>query len=121
MGEVRLATGICGRCVAEHRRRPGVLGHLWKFKPSGVRWYNRDPRWSREERSKWAAEYGDVMAAVFAHYRNHVVLTPGDAETTPEEFTVFCRYHGPGTVRTTDVIAGRGTLVLTFTATTQRR
>jgi hypothetical protein len=104
---VTVATFLCGRCVAERRPRPGVLGRVTRRSPGGpVVWHGHDPRWAR------LARRAGVSTRASQWRDGRVLWHPLGAGTVPELIRTHCRYHGPGHVGSAVVRSGRGTVVV---------
>jgi hypothetical protein len=103
-----LATVLCGICAAEHRNRPGRLGTVeqWQSEPMWLVW---------RPINRWLGKSA----------RHHFGITPQDTAPlvplwvpgTADRVLADCRYHGRGSVATSDVLAARGTIVVNFRAT----
>ena len=94
-----ILTVYCGQCEGERRKDRGPLGHVL-VSPGGVKFWHTTGR-VRGRRLP--------AAQVLVHPR----LSQPEL---PETLTAACRRHGVGSVATTDVLAARGTVVLTMTA-----
>jgi hypothetical protein len=99
---------LCGACVAERRKEPGVLGEVVEL-PGRLLWHGYDPASARRLRNFRDDGISEPPLA------RHAWM---DLEASSDvSLSVWCRWHGRGVVGSTSVVACRGSMAIEFAAT----
>ena len=128
-----VATVVCGRCQDEKRAAPGILGTVERHGGSGPHWYYRDRRHRPmpvpppQGLDRLKAFFGDdviTLGSFGSVLPWQLRRTSGegwvhdiDHPRTVSALPAYCRYHGVGSIPTSDVIAARGNVALIHSAT----
>lgn len=98
----------CGTCAGEKRRQPGILGAVVAVAVGRLFWHSYDPPSARR-----LANFTDDGVSDPPKARHEWVELTSQSD---EALRVWCRHHGPGTVRSADAVRASGSVPVNFTA-----
>jgi hypothetical protein len=102
-GGLVLLTVWCGQCQDEKRPDRGKLGVIERTPKGAIRWDVNAKRLARLNRpGHWRGWRGGVVL-------EHPAYSHLDV---PDRLVAICPHHGRGYIRTTEVVAQRGSLTL---------